>query len=312
MKKYVFYWMTTFLGISLNDALCADKPLEVFRSTVMEMLLPTLSSPIYALDPSLYKDISREEFSFTNDSQNTLIAFSHQEVNVQKASWPVHHIVYLGGNGEAAENAYEWVENLMGAYPGYRFEVFSFNYRGVGGSSGRPNKFGDLCDDVVSFVSYLQSQKAVDPKRLLLFGWSLGGAVATCAAAKLHASDRPVKIISDRSIGSLTGLAHDFLRGMPFEIHPDNFIQAMDLNVDLADAYLKIAPASRMYLYVRFDPMIPEEFSLNTLLRKKGGSYQSGFELLDAGHASNTFVDFVKIGDRKELASEVIERFAFK
>ena len=62
-------------------------------------------------------------------------------------------------------------------------DVFIVDYRGYGRSSGRPSERG-LYKDAQSVYNYLVSEKNVSPERIILYGESLGGAVAIDLASK--------------------------------------------------------------------------------------------------------------------------------
>jgi len=62
--------------------------------------------------------------------------------------------------------------------------VFMYDYRGYGRSEGSPSEEGVYVDGAAAF-DYLASLDGIDPKRVALFGQSLGGAVAV-AAGVLH------------------------------------------------------------------------------------------------------------------------------
>ena len=67
----------------------------------------------------------------------------------------------------------------------YRFgyNTFIFDYRGYGRSSGSPSETGTYQDASAAW-QYLTEIKAIPPSRIVLFGESLGGAVAAWLAAK--------------------------------------------------------------------------------------------------------------------------------
>lgn len=63
------------------------------------------------------------------------------------------------------------------------YDTFIFDYRGYGKSSGSPSEAGTYQDALTAW-HYLTGIKAVSPSRIVLFGESLGGAVAAWLAAK--------------------------------------------------------------------------------------------------------------------------------
>jgi fermentation-respiration switch protein FrsA (DUF1100 family) len=60
-------------------------------------------------------------------------------------------------------------------------DVFSFDYRGYGRSTGSPSEEGTYADARAALET-LRRQEGVDPKRVLYLGESLGGAVAVALA----------------------------------------------------------------------------------------------------------------------------------
>ncbi len=85
--------------------------------------------------------------------------------------------------------------------------VFIFDYRGYGRSEGSPTEQG-VYSDVDGAWRWLTVERGVDPARIMLFGRSLGGAVAAFAAER-HA---PAGLILESTFTSLAdvGRAHYF------------------------------------------------------------------------------------------------------
>jgi len=63
--------------------------------------------------------------------------------------------------------------------------VFIFDYRGYGRSTGRPSEQGTYQDGLAAW-RHLTTERGVAPGRIVLFGRSLGGAVAGWLAARSH------------------------------------------------------------------------------------------------------------------------------
>jgi len=66
------------------------------------------------------------------------------------------------------------------------FNVLIFDYRGYGDSTGEPSEQGTYIDARAAW-DYLVEQKGIEGKRILVFGRSLGGAVAVQLAGKVPA-----------------------------------------------------------------------------------------------------------------------------
>lgn len=63
------------------------------------------------------------------------------------------------------------------------YEVFTFDYRGFGKSSGSPDEQG-LYNDLDSFISYLNKKYKISNSQLVLWGHSMGSAVVIEEASK--------------------------------------------------------------------------------------------------------------------------------
>lgn len=63
------------------------------------------------------------------------------------------------------------------------FNVFVFDYRGYGASEGVPSVKGAV-EDGVAAIRYVRGRKDVDPDKLLVFGQSLGGALAVASISQ--------------------------------------------------------------------------------------------------------------------------------
>ncbi len=88
-------------------------------------------------------------------------------------------IIHFHGNGANISNHLVLVHWL----PAQGYSVFTFDYRGYGVSDGEPDRAGVIADGVAA-IEYIRGRADVDPQRLILFGQSLGGAVAISALAR--------------------------------------------------------------------------------------------------------------------------------
>lgn len=88
--------------------------------------------------------------------------------------------------------------------------VFIYDYRGYGRSEGSPSEEGLYLDGAAAF-DYLATLDGIDSKRVVLFGQSLGGAVAVDVAAKR----RPAALILEATFSSARDVAAELYSFLP-------------------------------------------------------------------------------------------------
>ena len=81
--------------------------------------------------------------------------------------------------------------------------VMLFDYRGYGHSEGMPSEAGTECD-IDAAITLVTGAKRVPSERLILYGESLGGAVALAAAAR----HRPAALVVASTFTSVPEMAH--------------------------------------------------------------------------------------------------------
>ena len=92
------------------------------------------------------------------------------------------------------------------------YNLFRFDYRGYGKSSGKPSPNG-LIDDAVAAIEYVRSRPEVAADRLLLWGQSMGGQLAIVAADRVG-TDGIKAIIADATYASHSNHVKDKLAQM--------------------------------------------------------------------------------------------------
>ncbi len=101
-----------------------------------------------------------------------------------KSGRPV--LLYFSGNAaNRANRAYKFR-----TLAGLGAEIVVFDYRGYGENPGSPSE-ADFANDAQSAWRYLTQTRGVPPDRIVLYGESLGGGVATRLAADLCQSQTP-------------------------------------------------------------------------------------------------------------------------
>ena len=96
--------------------------------------------------------------------------------------------------------------------------TLSFDYRGYGQSTGKPSEEG-LTRDAEAAWNYVVAERGVPANRIVLFGESLGGAVAAQLAARLSAqasaSERPALLVLASVFTSVPDLGGELYRWLP-------------------------------------------------------------------------------------------------
>lgn len=91
--------------------------------------------------------------------------------------------------------------------------VLIIDYQGYGRSTGRPSEQGTY-EDALAAWEYLVDQRRIDPRRIVLFGRSLGGAVAAWLATQ-HA---PRALIVESAFRSVPDLAAEIYWFLPVRL----------------------------------------------------------------------------------------------
>ena len=106
--------------------------------------------------------------------------------------------------------------------------VFIFDYRGYGQSEGSPSEAGTQRDAIAAW-RFLTEERGVAPQRIVLFGRSLGAAVA----AWLATQHTPGALILESAFTSVPDVAAEYYWWLPvrllarFEYATRNFVQAV-------------------------------------------------------------------------------------
>lgn len=112
-------------------------------------------------------------------------------------------VIYFPGN--AGNRTFRGPE--IGVWTSQDANVFLFDYRGYGDNPGSPTE-EDLAQDAQSIWRYATTDVGVRCERVILYGESLGGAVATRLAAALSQSQQaPGGLVVRSSFSSLVDVA---------------------------------------------------------------------------------------------------------
>lgn len=115
-------------------------------------------------------------------------------------------LLWCHGN---AGNISHRLENLGDLFR-LRLSVFLFDYRGYGKSTGSPSESG-LYADALAGYEFLTGERMVAPERLVIFGRSLGAAVAGEVAIQRPAAG----LILESAFPSMQSMADEHYMGLP-------------------------------------------------------------------------------------------------
>ncbi len=162
-------------------------------------------------------------------------------------------ILFLHGNAQnisAHINSVFWL-------PHAGFNVFLFDYQGYGQSEGKPSLAG-VQHDFNAALKWLIDNPDIDNQKLIVFGQSLGAAIALNALSESNYKNTIRGMISDSSFTSYRDITQDVL---------DNFWLTWafqwPLSFTISDEYPpieaipKISPVPLLLIHSRQDEVIP-------------------------------------------------------
>ena len=89
-------------------------------------------------------------------------------------------ILFSHGNGEILACVTPFLQEMIR----HRYGVMAYDYAGFGGSEGKPDE-RQSCQDIEAAFRYLTETEKIDPRRIVIFGFSLGGG-PSCHLASKH------------------------------------------------------------------------------------------------------------------------------
>lgn len=153
------------------------------------------------------------------------------------------------------------------------YNVLLFNYRGVGRSEGRATRDGLILDGESAF-QYVRKRLGVPEKRIILFGHSLGGAVAT----QIAASHPHVQLCNMRSFSSLEKTVRAlFAKSPALSLILSKLVVAIGWEMNSAANWKKVK-GRKWIVHHPHDPVIKKEAGLFSALNKRGKQFE-GFAL---------------------------------
>ena len=168
------------------------------------------------------------------------------------ATPPRATILFFHGN---AENISTHVNGVLWlALAGY--QVVLFDYRGYGQSEGKPTLAG-IHQDGEAALAWVRTGGGVDPARLVVYGQSMGGAVATYAVARAPGVPRVRALIVESGFASYRDIFRQklatFFLTWPFQIP-----LSLPIHDDLSPARWigRVSPTPVLLVHGDRDPIV--------------------------------------------------------
>ena len=166
-------------------------------------------------------------------------------------------VLYLHGNGENISTQFANVAWL----PAQGFNVLALDYRGYGGSQGTPSLAGVQLD-IDAAMQTLLERPDVDPQRIIVFGQSLGAALAVHYVA--HSSFRKSvrAVVLDSPFSDYRLIAREKLAGF-FLTWPFQWLPRMTVDNDFSPvaSIEALSPIPVLFIHGEQDLIVPPHHS---------------------------------------------------
>ena len=196
--------------------------------------------------------------------------------NIKIHGWYVPHpdakatLLFFHGN---AGNVSHRLESIS-IFHDIGLSVFIIDYRGYGISGGRPSEQGTYLDAMAAW-DYLVDERRLRPEEIIVFGRSLGGAVAAWLAAKVT----PAAVILESTFTSIKDLGKHYYPYLPVSriariLYPvDEYISSFDCPVLIIHSHQdEVVP-------VRFGQRLFEHARDPKMFLSISGDHNNGFLL---------------------------------
>jgi len=196
------------------------------------------NSRLYVPSPQVLHLPFENLFLRTKDGVRINAVLIKQQPNEVMAS--AMTIIFLHGN---AGNIGHRLFNAHGLYHNLSSNILMLEYRGFGRSEGTPSEEG-LYLDAQAAVDYLVSRGDIDPHKLVVFGRSLGGAVAINLASQINYSQNLRAVLLENTFTSIPEVAQAFvncklLRFLPNFMFKNKFISKSKIkNIEVPTLFI--------------------------------------------------------------------------
>lgn len=208
-------------------------------------------------------------------------------------------VLYLHGNGENISTQFANAAWL----PAKGFNVLALDYRGYGGSQGSPT-FAGVQLDIDAAMRTLLARSDVDPDRIIIFGQSLGAALAVhyVAHSRYRASVRAV--VLDSPFSDYRRIAREKLASF-FLTWPFQWISTVAIENDYSPAasIKALSPIPVLFIHGEDDIVVPLHHSKR--LYESAGEPKHMWVVPGTGH-----IQAVRNKDMRQRLTEFLQRYS--
>jgi len=171
---------------------------------------------------------------------------AHPKVEAARAT-----VLHLHGNAANVTGHFPFVSWM----PAAGFNVFTFDYRGYGKSEGSVSREGTILDARAA-LDHLRGRADVDARRIVLFGQSIGGAIAIALAAERR-EDLAAVVLDSPFTGYREIARHHILRNPVMLLIAWWFPFGIDKGHDPIDCINLISPTPILIVHGKDDRIVP-------------------------------------------------------
>ncbi|XP_011502523.1 PREDICTED: alpha/beta hydrolase domain-containing protein 13 isoform X2 [Ceratosolen solmsi marchali] len=254
-------WHRKYIGVLYN---VEDKLLYYPR-------LPA-NARIYVPSPALHNLPYQSIYAKSSDGTLIHMFFIPQPEDLIKTAPTV---LFLHGN---AGNMGHRLDNVKLLYKNVHCNVLLLEYRGYGLSQGSPSEKGFYMDARTG-IEYLYSRNDINTNEIIIFGRSLGGAVAIDIATRQEISQRIWCLIVENTFTSIPDMAMNLIKSKIIQYIPIFCYKNKYLSI------YKIHSISVPTLFIsgRQDKLVPPKM-MDELFEACGSNFKRKIQILDGTH----------------------------
>jgi len=243
-------------------------------------------------------NLNYEEVSFVSEDGTKLSGWFFPSPNPSKNKT----LILFHGN---ADNISAYFYTLAWVTK-HGYDFFLFDYRGFGKSEGVPSEEGTVNDSVAAVKRVLQGFDGREPKKVILYGESLGGAVVLGAFRKFPNKEKIEAVVVEGGFSSYPDIARQKLSSfwLTWPLQPLSYVLVDDLYS--GSRHIKdIAPVPLLVIHGDHDPVVP--FQNGETIYGLAHEPKFFWKIAGGKHIDSMFIDHEKNRDRLIHYFELLE-----